>query len=72
MRSLSVLAVLVLTSGCVGKARYEALKTDYDALLQEQQVLADELKTCNADRAKQPDPTPLKDNGEARGPTGNR
>ncbi|MFK7931011.1 MAG: hypothetical protein AB8H79_22690 [Myxococcota bacterium] len=46
MRSLSLAIVLVLASGCVGKARYDALKTDYDALLEEQRALATELKQC--------------------------
>lgn len=42
----AVVLLLPLTVACVGKSKYEALKTDYDTLVEENRSLANDLQSC--------------------------
>jgi len=75
---LALLCLLALgTAGCVSKARYNALKTDYDDLITDNARLAQELQTCKAtaqaiQESAQKREEAARDDTPRRGPTGNR
>lgn len=55
MRTLLLGVVVFLAAGCVGKGKYNALMSDYEALVSENQDMAKDLEACK--RKKRPPPT---------------
>ena len=52
MRTVLLAMTVFLAAGCVGKARYNALMTDYEALVGENEKMAQDLKACKMGKGK--------------------
>ena len=59
MRTALLATVVVLAAGCVGKSKYNALMTDYEALVAENASMAKDLDACK--RQKPPSPKRVRD-----------
>jgi outer membrane murein-binding lipoprotein Lpp len=52
-------AAVFLAAGCVGKSKYNALMSDYEALVSENEKMAKDLEACG--RKKPPSPQRVRD-----------